>query len=157
MRINFEGEFTRAERVSGKTYTLSSLLPGQRLRVRLHSFNGDKYQPQISEWDVEVRGTDFPCIVKPLSEQPASLTTEAGSALTDTAGRTGSFLTKATLTDNPFLQHATLGSTTLTLTNGQTNNSISYMANSGRRIQIVLPPNPAATEDMPYVAEIEVL
>ncbi len=157
MRINFEGEFTRAERVSGKTYTLSSLLPGQRLRVRLHSFNGDKYQPQISEWDVEVRGTDFPCIVKPLSEQPASLTTEAGSALTDTVGRTGSFLTKATLTDNPFLQHATLGSTTLTLTNGQTNNSISYMANSGRRIQIVLPPNPAATEGMPYVAEIEVL
>ncbi|HHB8324932.1 TPA: phage tail fiber protein [Klebsiella pneumoniae] len=157
MRINFEGSFTAAERISGKTYTLSSLLPGQRLRVRLHSFNGDKYQPQISEWDVEVRGTDFPCIVKPLSEQPASLTTESGNALTETTGKTGSFLTKASLADNPFLQHATIGSTTLTLSNGQVNNSVSYAVNSGRRIQIVLPPNPAATEDMPYVVEIEVL
>ncbi|SSL16014.1 Uncharacterised protein [Klebsiella pneumoniae] len=157
MRLNFEGSFTAAERISGKTYTLSSLLPGQRLRVRLHSFNGDKYQPQISEWDVEVRGTDFPCIVKPLSEQPASLTTESGNALTETTGKTGSFLTKASLADNPFLQHATIGSTTLTLSNGQVNNSVSYAVNSGRRIQIVLPPNPAATEDMPYVVEIEVL
>ncbi|HCU0063788.1 TPA: hypothetical protein OUD96_000732 [Klebsiella pneumoniae] len=157
MRLNFEGSFTAAERISGKTYTLSSLLPGQRLRVRLHSFNVDKYQPQISEWDVEVRGTDFPCIVKPLSEQPASLTTESGNALTETTGKTGSFLTKASLADNPFLQHATIGSTTLTLSNGQVNNSVSYAVNSGRRIQIVLPPNPAATEDMPYVVEIEVL
>ncbi|HBR6361463.1 TPA: hypothetical protein L9077_001141 [Klebsiella pneumoniae] len=157
MRLNFEGSFTAAERISGKTYTLSSLLPGQRLRVRLHSFNGDKYQPQISEWDVEVRGTDFPCIVKPLSEQPASLTTESGNALTETTGKTGSFLTKASLADNPFLQHATIGSTTLILSNGQVNNSVSYAVNSGRRIQIVLPPNPAATEDMPYVVEIEVL
>ena len=157
MRLNFEGSFTAAERISGKTYTLSSLLPGQRLRVRLHSFNVDKYQPQISEWDVEVRGTDFPCIVKPLSEQPASLTTESGNALTETTGKTGSFLTKASLADNPFLQHTTIGSTTLTLSNGQVNNSVSYAVNSGRRIQIVLPPNPAATEDMPYVVEIEVL
>ncbi|EPE9235542.1 phage tail fiber protein [Klebsiella pneumoniae] len=157
MRLNFEGSFTAAERISGKTYTLSSLLPGQRLRVRLHSFNVDKYQPQISEWDVEVRGTDFPCIIKPLSEQPASLTTESGNALTETTGKTGSFLTKASLADNPFLQHATIGSTTLTLSNGQVNNSVSYAVNSGRRIQIVLPPNPAATEDMPYVVEIEVL
>ncbi|EOT2113701.1 TPA: phage tail fiber protein [Klebsiella pneumoniae] len=157
MRLNFEGSFTAAERISGKTYTLSSLLPGQRLRVRLHSFNVDKYQPQISEWDVEVRGTDFPCIVKPLSEQPASLTTESGNALTETTGKTGSFLTKASLADNPFLQHATIGSTTLTLSNGQVNNSVSYAVNSGRRIQIVLPPNPEATEDMPYVVEIEVL
>lgn len=157
MRLNFEGSFTAAERISGKTYTLSSLLPGQRLRVRLHSFNVDKYQPQISEWDVEVRGTDFPCIVKPLSEQPASLTTGSGNALTETTGKTGSFLTKASLADNPFLQHATIGSTTLTLSNGQVNNSVSYAVNSGRRIQIVLPPNPAATEDMPYVVEIEVL
>lgn len=157
MRLNFEGSFTAAERISGKTYTLSSLLPGQRLRVRLHSFNVDKYQPQISEWDVEVRGTDFPCIVKPLSEQPASLTTGSGNALTETTGKTGSFLTKASLADNPFLQHATIGSTTLTLSNGQVNNSVSYAVNSGRRIQIVLPPNPEATEDMPYVVEIEVL
>lgn len=157
MRLNFEGSFTAAERISGKTYTLSSLLPGQRLRVRLHSFNVDKYQPQISEWDVEVRGTDFPCIVKPLSEQPASLTTESGNALTETTGKTGSFLAKASLADNPFLQHATIGSTTLTLSNGQVNNSVSYAVNSGRRIQIVLPPNPEATEDMPYVVEIEVL
>lgn len=157
MRINFEGTFTAAERISGKTYTLSSLLPGQRLRVRLHSFNGDKYQPQISEWDVEARGTDFPCIVKPLSEQPASITTEAGNAMVNTSGATGSFLTKATLTDNPFLQHVTLGNTTLTLTNGQANNSISYAANSGRKIQIVLPANPTASEEMPYVVEIEVL
>ncbi|WP_176564476.1 hypothetical protein [Klebsiella pneumoniae] len=157
MRINFEGKFTRAERVSGKTYTLSSLLPGQRLRVRLHSFNGDKYQPQISEWEVEVRGTDFPCIVKPLSGQSATISTKAGSALVNTSGATGSFLTEATISDNPFLQHATLGTTTLTLTNGQVNNNVSYAVNSGRKIQIVLPANPAATEDMPYVAEIEVL
>lgn len=157
MRLNFEGSFTAAERISGKTYTLSSLLPGQRLRVRLHSFNGDKYQPQISEWDVEVRGTDFPCIVKPLSGQSATISTKAGSALVNTSGATGSFLTEATISDNPFLQHATLGSTTLTLTNGQTNNNVSYAVNSGRKIQIVLPPNQAATEDMPYVVEIEVL
>lgn len=157
MRLNFEGSFTAAERISGKTYTLSSLLPGQRLRVRLHSFNGDKYQPQISEWDVEVRGTDFPCIVKPLSGQSATISTKAGSALVNTSGATGSFLTEVTISDNPFLQHATLGTTTLILTNGQANNSVSYAVNSGRKIQIVLPANPAATEDMPYVAEIEVL
>ena len=157
MRMNFEGVFTTSERVSGKTYTLSSLLPGQRLRVRLHSFNLDKYQPQISEWEVEVRGTDFPCIVKPLSGQSASLTTKSGNAMVDTSGATNSFLTEATISDNPFLQHPTIGNTTLTLTNGQANNSISYSVNSGRRIQIVLPPNPSASEEMPYVVEIEVL
>ncbi|HBX3306808.1 TPA: hypothetical protein MHW50_00030 [Klebsiella pneumoniae] len=157
MRMNFEGVFTTSERVSGKTYTLSSLLPGQRLRVRLHSFNLDKYQPQISEWEVEVRGTDFPCIVKPLSGQSASLTTKSSNAIVDTSGATNSFLTEATISDNPFLQHPTIGNTTLTLTNGQANNSISYSVNSGRRIQIVLPPNPSASEEMPYVVEIEVL
>ncbi|WP_202629054.1 hypothetical protein [Serratia fonticola] len=157
MRINFAGVFTAAEQISGKTYTLNALLPGQRLRVRLHSWSQDRYQPQASEWEITVRGTDIPCIVTPLSGRPTTLTTKSASALTNTSGSTSSFLYEATVSDNPFLQNTTMGSTTLVISNGQVNNSVSYAVNSGRKIQIILPANPAATVDMPYKVEIEVL
>ena len=157
MRINFSGSFTAAEQISGKVYTLSSLLPGQRLRVRLHSWSLDRYQPQVSEWEVTVRGTDNPCIITPLSGRSASISTKSANALTDTSGASSSFLQEASITDNPFLQNATFGSSTLLLSNGQTNNSVSYAVNSGRRVQVVLPPNSLAIADMPYKVEIEVV
>ncbi|NCG53727.1 hypothetical protein [Serratia fonticola] len=157
MRINFAGVFSSVEQISGKIYTLNALLPGQRLRVRLHSWSQDRYQPQVSEWEVAVRGTDTPCIITPVSGRPAALSTKSANALTSTSGNTSSFLSEATLSDNPFLQNATMGSTTLTLSNGQINNSVSYAVNSGRKIQIVLPANPSAMSDMPYKVEIEVL
>lgn len=157
MRINFSGSFTAAEQISGKVYTLSSLLPGQRLRVRLHSWSLDRYQPQVSEWEVTVRGTNNPCIITPLSGRSASISTKSANALTDTSGASSSFLQEASITDNPFLQNATFGSSTLLLSNGQTNNSVSYAVNSGRRVQVVLPPNSLAIADMPYKVEIEVV
>lgn len=129
MKMSFGGKFTAEERVSGKVFSLNYLLPNQRLRIRLHSWLGDRYQPQVSEWDVIARGTDFPCIVVPLASQGA----------------------------NTFKQSDALGTTTLTLTNGRPDNSLSYSENSGRKIQIVLPANPSAAENMAYKAEIEVL
>lgn len=157
LRINFAGTFTIAERVSGLTYSLTSLLPGQRLRVRLHSWSDDKWQPQTSEWEVVARGTDTPCIITPLVSASATLATESANALINTSGSTGNFLKTAVITDTPFVQNSTTGSTTLTLTNGQENNSTSYAVNSGRKIYIALPANAAAITNMPYKVEIEVL
>lgn len=129
LRMTFSGQFTVSEQLSGKVFSLNYLLPNQRLCVRLYSWLGDKYQPQVSEWNVIARGTDFPCVVVPLANQGV----------------------------NTFQQNETLGSTTLTLTNGQSNNGVNYSENSGRKMQIVLPANSSATKNMSYKVEIEVL
>ena len=176
--MKFKGTFTQAQCISGVTYQLTSLLPGMRLRVRLHSWNNNsKYETLEQEWDVHVRGTDFPCIVRPIISSGTSLTTGTGSfisslstttdtfmktstttgtAVTGITPSTTSALNSASLTTSQVQNNATFG-TSLTLTNGQTNNSISYLANSGRKISFVLPADPDATQDMPYQVEIEVL
>ena len=157
LKMQFTGTFTPEVQMSGKEFNLSSLLPGQRLRVRLHSWNNDKYQPQISEWEVAVRGTDNPCIITPLTGNPASLSTTTTEGLTDLSGTKTTFLTDATVSDNPYVQNAGIGSTTLQLSNGQKNNGISYAVNSGRKIKIILPMNTFANRNMSYQVEIEVL
>lgn len=155
--MKFRGTFTQAECVSGMSYQLTALLPGTRLRVKLHSWNeNSKYQTLAQEWDVHVRGTDYPAIVKPIISTGTSLATTTKTALTSTGGATDTFVATATLTTSQLQINAAYGSS-LTLTNAQTNNGISYAANSGRKINIVLPANAAATQSMPYEVEIEVM
>lgn len=157
LKMQFTGTFTPEAQVSGKEFNLNSLLPGQRLRVRLHSWINDKYQPQISEWEVAVRGTDHPCILTPLTGNPASLSTKSTEGLVDSSGTTVKFLTEATISDVPYMQNTGVGATTLQLSNGQKNNGISYATNSGRKIKIILPINELASRSMSYQVEIEVL
>lgn len=178
--MRFNGTFTQAECIAGATYSLSGLLPGTKWRVRLTSWNNNsQYEMVTQEWDVEVRGTDFPCIVKPFISSGTSLSTTnvSGGAATTIATTTDTFmksstetatavtgvtptrvtaLASATLTTSQLLLNGAYG-TSLTLNNGQTSNSISYLANSGRKINIVLPADSDATQAMPYSVEIEVM
>lgn len=156
--MKFKGSFTQAQCVSGLSYQLSSLLPGMKLRVRLSSWaENSKYQTLTQEWDVHVRGTDYPCIIVPILTNGTALSTTTAQAVTVVSPETkASFLNSATLTTSQVQQNALYG-TTLTLTNGQANNGIGYSANSGRKINFVLPADTDATQAMPYQVEIEVM
>ncbi len=156
--MKFKGSFTQAQCVSGLSYQLSALLPGMKLKVRLSSWaENSKYQTLTQEWDVHVRGNDYPCIVKPVLNAGTTLATASAQAVTAVSPETkASFLNSATLTTSQVQQNALYG-TTLTLTNGQANNGIGYSANSGRKINFVLPADADATQEMPYQIEIEVM
>lgn len=179
MVMRFTGTFTQAECISGMTFPLSGLTPGMRLRVRLNSWgNNSKYETLAQEWDVEVRGTDFPCIVKPYISTGTTLSTTNvtglvngvstvkdsfmksstvnADAVTAVNTTTTTALNGATLTTSQVQANATF-STSLTLNNGQASNPIGYLANSGRKINIVLPADTDATQPMPYAVEIEVM
>ncbi|MGN9451927.1 phage tail fiber protein [Klebsiella grimontii] len=67
MCIKFSGTFTQTECIAGATYSLSALLPGTKFRIRLTSRQeNSQYQLLTQEWEVHVRGTDYPCIVRPI-------------------------------------------------------------------------------------------
>lgn len=157
MQIKFSGTFTQAQCIAGATYSLSGLLPGTKFKVRLTSWQeNSKYQILTQEWEVHVRGTDYPCILKPIVNN-VSLGTSTAQAVTAVDPETkASFLTSAALSGGQTQQNSLFG-TTLTLTNGQANNALSYVANSGRQIKIVLPADADATGPMPYFVEIEML
>lgn len=156
--MKFKGTFTQAECISGLSYQLTGLLPGMRLRVRLHSWaENSQYQTLEQEWQVHVRGTDYPCVVTPIITSGTSLATTTAQAVTVVSPETkASFVNSATLTTSQLVQSAAYG-TSLTLTNGQTNNAIAFSSNSGRKINFVLPADVDATQAMPYQVEIEVM
>lgn len=154
--MKFKGTFTQAQCISGLSYTLSGLTPGLNLRVKLSSWNNNsKYETVTQTWSVEVRGTDFPCIVKPYISSGSTLATTSDT-VNNTSGTAISVLKTATLTSSQVINNSTYGNS-LTITNGQTSNAISYAANSGRKIVFSLPANAAATQDMPYQVEIEIM
>ncbi|ANM47214.1 tail fiber protein [Serratia phage vB_Sru_IME250] len=180
LTVRYTGTFTQAECISGMSYQLNGLVPGTKLKVTLRSWgNNSKYEAVTQYWDVEVRGTDLPCIVKPTLASGTSLTTSnvsggvingvttakaqfmqtastSADAVTQVNTTTANALASATLTTSQLQINSTFN-TSLTLTNGQANNGISYAANSGRKINIVLPADADATQPMPYTVEIEVL
>jgi hypothetical protein len=154
MKVRFNGTFTVDERVSGKTYTLSGLIPGMTLKVKLTSREGnDKYNVSVQEWKVFVRSTDLPCIVVPMSGS-ANIATTNGAALINTSGTTDTFIKTVTPTQARNFISQSYG---LTVKNANDDNSLSYYANSERKIRFVLPANPTATTTTPYSVEIEVL
>ncbi|WP_142478650.1 hypothetical protein [Klebsiella oxytoca] len=157
MCIKFSGTFTQAECIAGATYSLSALLPGTKFRIRLTSRQeNSQYQLLTQEWEVHVRGTDYPCIVRPILNA-ANLSSTSAQAVTVVSPETkSSFLTSVTLNAAQTQQNSLFG-TSLTLTNGQANNAVGYSANSGRKINFVLPADSDATQDMPYFVELEMM
>lgn len=157
MVLNFQGTFSLDETKSGKTFQLSNLLPGQRLRVRLNSWENDKYQLRVSEWDVLVQSIDFPAIVVPvLSEGPkVTTTTDTGTGADGQANKT--FLTGVSVSHSGLVQSPSIGSKSLRLSNGRPSNAIGYSQGSGLKVFIELPADPSATVGRAYNVEIEIL
>ncbi|MGN9446818.1 hypothetical protein ACTMSH_02845, partial [Klebsiella grimontii] len=81
----------------------------------------------------------------------------SGQAVTVVSPETKSnFLTSVTLNAAQTQQNSLFG-TSLTLTNGQANNAVGFSANSGRKINFVLPADSDATQNMPYFVELEMM
>lgn len=155
MKIRFNGTFTAAERQSGKVYTLTGLIPGMTLKIKLTSRNGnDLNDAVVQEWRVFVRSTDLPCIVVPMSGS-ANIATTDGLAVTNISPvQTATFLKTVTPTQARNFIGQNFG---LTVKNANDDNSISYAINSGRKIRFILPANTGATTSTPYSVEIEIL
>lgn len=156
--LKFSGTLTQAECVSGISHAVSGLLPGMHIRANLSTWNANsKYQVTTTEWDIFVRGTDYPTIVRPSLHVADSLSVTTGTAVTSTSpAATGQFVNAVTLNQNYHLGSGAYGNT-LSIGNGQANNATGYVVNSGRKFLINLPANPAATQGMPYKIELEVM
>lgn len=156
MEVTYNGKFSVEDRISGKIYTLDGLLPGMRLLIDVTSWKGnDQYANSRQTWNVEVRGTDEPCIVVPVAGS-VNLTTTSSTALTSSSGDTDIFL-KSVVQSSPRLWLGGDESYALTVKNSNDNNSIGYAPGSGRKIRFVLPPYPGATAESPYSVSIKVV
>ncbi|MCP6161723.1 phage tail fiber protein [Klebsiella pneumoniae] len=155
MRLSFKGTFTLEETQNGATFPLGSLIPGMKLRVTLHSWNTDKYQLKVSKWDVQVMSIDFPCVITPAFSMGPTLTPTAATVTTPTG--TTQALTDVSISHPERVQSDSLGSLSLRLTNGRPNNGTSYLANSGLKLYVELPPDPGASVGKAYSVEIEIL
>ena len=155
MSFYFNGKFTASDRRAGKVFILDGLIPGMKFLIEVASWKGnDHHSNSRQSWSVEVRGTDEPCIVTPVSGS-VNLATTSGQALISSDGTTDTFLKTAALS-KPRIWVGGDEATALTVRNANDDNSINYAANSGRKIRFVLPAFAGATVDSPYYVSIKV-